>query len=426
MSKNSSQNHDNSVQIWFRVGKFGAGYKGDHPGKDAFKFFGTAGAIGLLVYGGVKLINLFFGKKENRDKGAAQASQPSFQTQGPVLESTTPKSEPPKAETLNETIQKSQAQAEDGLLTNIISAGDICFLCGPTGVGKSTLAMQIAIKIASGKVSTLLPDDSPCEPQHVIYYDGENSDDVMKKRYGQSKEPYPDDLKRIINCRFESTEKLLDDFEYRIFNCGKPTTVIVDNMFSLFNSMTGPEAKDFLNRIQSIQNRSTNKVTFIIVNHTTKEFKENSPLLIKHIDGSSSFTNLATSILGIAPSRFPEQVMLKVIKSRNHANDKSVLIEKLNDEDYLHFEYVKTMTESEALPVKAKGTPEPKTEKKAQAEETPFGIHNPNGTKRITPEIEDQIKRLAKNGMNQGEIAKKVGFSRKSVNKVLNRKIVTV
>ena len=351
--QNISFNNDNQQElesVSLSLGRYGSiRARGKDPVKlidqTCMKVFGWA--IGGLV--AVKLVSWGVDKFTQWIDSKCGTKNTSTPTKEPPTDYTpyedvTGKTEPQPTVKPLTVVLNEDAPKQVNLVGDLITDGDICIIAGAPGQMKSILAMQLAIEISTGLKSKLIPDDEDKEsPVKTFYYDGELDDSEIRKRYAGKEDIYLWNITRISDTQeFGSTEKLLDHVESTVMKANHPSCVVFDNMYCLFEGLNAGKAVEILKRIKSIKNKAQNPTTFIIVAHPTKEYDPQHPMELKHIAGSSNFTNLATTVIGICPSRLGDEYkVLQVLKKRSGSKYKGkILLEKLGEEDYLHLEYV--------------------------------------------------------------------------------------
>ena len=280
----------------------------------------------------------------------------------------------PAEETLRdeETLSSSECKVSDllkkqqnapevpDLISGIIRPGDIHILAGKSGLGKSFYALALAYKFSSGRPSTIIPSDVECKPMRVFYYDGELEDEEFIRRCQGNTPVAYSNIVRIGNPGFNSIDAFMYDVDQKVSKESSDVAVIVDNMDSMFEDLNKKTANQLRNRIKTIQARFPYKLTFVIVGHPTKDYDEFAEMQIKHIAGSSTFTNMASSISIIAPTRFGEGYsMLRILKYREgKKNSEEVFVAKMVDEPYPHPEFDRVELLKDALPLKAKASKE--------------------------------------------------------------------
>lgn len=283
--------------------------------------------------------------------------------------------EPEETQRDEETLSSSECKVSDllkkrqnapevpDLISGIIRPGDVHILAGKSGLGKSFYALAFAYKFSSGRPATIIPSDVECKPIKVYYYDGELEDEEFIRRcQGNTPDAYSN-IVRIGHPGFNSIDAFMNDVEQKVLIESSDVAVIVDNMDSMFEDLNKKTANQLRSRIESIQAKCPFKLTFVLVGHPTKDYDEFAEMQTKHISGSSSFTNMASSISIIAPTRFGEGYsMLRVLKYRNgKKNSEKVFISRMVDEPYPHPEYDRVELLNDALPLKAKASKESKS-----------------------------------------------------------------
>ena len=246
------------------------------------------------------------------------------------------------------------------LISGIIRPGDVHILAGKTGLGKSFYALAFALKFSSGRPTTIIPSDVECKPMKVFYYDGELEDEEFIRRCQSNALDAYSNIIRVGHPGFNSINAFMSDVDQKVSKESSDVAVIVDNMDSMFEDLNKKTANQLRNRIDAIQAKYPFKLTFVFVGHPTKEYDEFAEMQINHIAGSSTFTNLASSISIIAPTRFGEGYsMLRILKYRNgKKNSERVFVARMVDEPYPHPEFDRIEFLKNALPLKAKASKE--------------------------------------------------------------------
>lgn len=260
----------------------------------------------------------------------------------------------PSCRNVSDLVDSEEISQTTPLINGIIDMEDIHILAGDSNIGKSFYALAYAFKAASGKPSPIVPDDCPCEPCKVFYYDGELVDGEFRRRCLGVDKATLANIERISNCSFNSTDEFMDDVERRVLKCDKDVVVDSDNMFSLLENLSPKQANTLLKRIQALRKKTNRKITFIFVAHTNKEYDMYSPLLKQHIDGSYRFVNMAASISAVTVTKHDENTkMLKLLKFRNSYKDKNIVyVEEMVDESYPHPIFKRYDKEENVLPIK--------------------------------------------------------------------------
>lgn len=212
---------------------------------------------------------------------------------------------------------------------------EVAVLYGPTGLGKSVLAVQIAESLARGV--PFPPFDSPqpgCEvpPQRVLYLDFELTRVQFAQRYTTTSDdglategPYqfsPDLLRaelywdgRLIDGYEDFTDMIFEDIERRIDE-HEADVLICDNITFLSQSSTANASIAFrlMNRLQALKKERF--ISVLAVAHTPKHFSH-LPLTENDLQGSVDLAKVADSMFAIGRSSLGnDQRYIKHVKAR--------------------------------------------------------------------------------------------------------------
>ena len=200
---------------------------------------------------------------------------------------------------------------DDGqLVGKLIYQGDKAIIFSEPGTGKTTLTMGIALDIAQGRVSRIVPsDDGVHASQDVFFYDGENDEEDYKKIFGDHAVE-TERLHFIRKFYFKNTTSWLNDLRKRLNGVKGNVTIVLDNISCILHTHNPNLIRElFLKEFAKIQSDYVSgKVTFIIVAHTNKQ---------KDLMGSANQTNFATSVLKLS-SKDERYLQLEVIKNRKY------------------------------------------------------------------------------------------------------------
>lgn len=244
----------------------------------------------------------------------------------------------PKDQSVNEIRnERTITNYDDGqLVGKLIYMGDKAVIFSEYGTGKTVLTMGIALDIAHGRVSKIVPCDNGIhKPQTVFYYDGESDPEDYVNIFGDH-EIDTENLHVIRKFYFKDPNAWLNDVRKNLKDVPGDATVILDNIsciVSTFNPNTIREL--FLRDFTMIQNDfAPRKVTFIVVAHTNKQ---------KELMGSNNQNNFATSVLKLV-KQGDDYLRLEVIKNRKYGDMKgnSYLLAKrvVTDTGFKYDEYV--------------------------------------------------------------------------------------
>ena len=185
---------------------------------------------------------------------------------------------PPKARLLHEFVRATEGQGSDELLRQrYLCRGGGLLLCGPTGIGKSSLALQCAILWALGRGCFGI---IPARPLKSLFIQAENDDgDLAEMRDGicaglhLSAAEIKEAAERIIVAREDSRTSLLFFIEVvePLLEAHKPDLLWIDPAFAYLGGETNSQ-KDvgtFLrNRLNPLLRQYD--CAAVIVHHTNK------------------------------------------------------------------------------------------------------------------------------------------------------------
>lgn len=210
--------------------------------------------------------------------------------------------------------------------------GEISFLVGDTGIGKSILAVNIANSIAEGKeldekFSVIL------EGNAVLYYDFELSDKQFEKRFPN--ETFSDNFYRVdINPKCVEKNFSFQDIKRDIESTGAKI-IIIDNItaLSLKPTADADAAIGIMKRLHKL--KLEQNISILVLAHVPK-IPIGTPISINHLAGSKILSNFADSIFFIARSKESKDVRyLKQVKSRNAEEQEGVFVCKIVEKDNL-------------------------------------------------------------------------------------------
>jgi len=201
--------------------------------------------------------------------------------------------------------------------------GELAFMFGSTGIGKSILAVQIADAIAKG--AKIQGFDGTQTPMKVGYFDFELSDTQHLRRYSDengnvyqfsgnfwSFEINPD---LSIPKGMNSQDFLLSEIEKKIIK-HRLEVVVIDNLSALNSNVTeSKDASELMQKLQSLKKRQ--KISMLVIGHTPKR-DINRPLTRNDMQGSMNLMNFCDSAFCIGESVKESNIRyLKQIKVRD-------------------------------------------------------------------------------------------------------------
>lgn len=169
------------------------------------------------------------------------------------------------------------------LVDGLIPAGYILMIFSPEGIGKSVLAYNLALSIATGTKFI----DLPTQAGSVLYMDEENPDSYMRDILEQmlkARNFTPDSLEgRFITGRFALLGKQPAEWcppLEKSVEILKPTLLVFDTLSSLLPFQENVEndaamMKGLLRHVRSVKDRSPT-TTILILHHPSKS-KNNRP-----------------------------------------------------------------------------------------------------------------------------------------------------
>ena len=225
--------------------------------------------------------------------------------------------------------------------------GEVCLLAGKTGVGKSILAYQIADGLARGKSILGQPNDT--EAQIVLYLDFELLQGSMKMRFKNYHSPdnfLRPDMTQIlkdfgVNFDFSAISMLVDETG--------AAALIVDNI-SAVSLKTLADADQALKLVKWAKYlQSSREISILLIAHTPK-LRETREFNIYDIAGSSQIHNFIDSaIILCQSSKDFSRRYIKSVKNRNCEGYNKVMEIEINSQDWLHFDFVGWVEESELI-----------------------------------------------------------------------------
>lgn len=298
-----------------------------------------------------------------------------------------------KVQTGNETILNAKQEKDPvHLYPVLVIENELTILFAETGVGKTILAMQMAISIAeNGNI--------------VLYFDLELNDKQFQKRFTNEigiSYTFPDNFYRASferNCEIPVWLAYEEYFLNSVLEQVKSknaTVIIIDNLTKLVagDTDTAKGTIPILEKLKKLM--TTHSLTIIVIEHN-KKVDNNRPIQINDLQGSKMKANFADAVFTIGRSvnakdtRYIKQ--LKVRGGEEEYTTDNVLVCELSfDKGYLSFKEINTQNEYSLL------KPMTDEEKKVRIE---------------------KVKELSKNGMSQREIAKELQIGLSTVNKYL-------
>lgn len=224
-----------------------------------------------------------------------------------------------------------QMEQPTELVKHILVEHETTILFGDTGLGKSTMAMQMAIDVAS-------------TGRKVLFVNFELSQQQLAKKFPEKQIP---DTLFIANIDYtlmhDVTDQscILSEIEMLALQHGTEV-IIIDNLTNLcINSKEGGEAGNVMLRLISL--RMSHNWSMLILAHVPKR-KPSDPLSLNDLAGSKILSNLADNVIGLNKSKLGgDKRYIIQLKYRSfpieldYANVQELTL-RMSD-GYLHFEY---------------------------------------------------------------------------------------
>lgn len=216
------------------------------------------------------------------------------------------------------------------LVPHVLVEHETTILFGDTGLGKSTLAMQMACEVAG-------------RGRRVLYVNFELSQQQWARRFPGKDFPASLLIASVDYTRMHDVTDqslILDEIQRLALENGV-SVVVVDNLTNLcVNSKEGGEAGNVMLRLISL--RMTHDWTMLILAHVPKR-KPGDPLSLNDLAGSKILSNLADNVVGLNRSKKGRDLRYLIqLKYRSFAielDSKSVQeLRMVTTDSWLHFE----------------------------------------------------------------------------------------
>lgn len=260
----------------------------------------------------------------------------------------------------NDWIKEAQSRPKPKMLFGELwHENEICILFADTNLGKSILAVQSGVSIASGRSTCGLKNEVVA--QKVLYFDFELSDKQFENRYSTDYSEhyvFPSNFIRAeINDEFAC--KNVEDFEMEFIKSLETTIIeetikiiIIDNLTYLKNETEkAKDALSLMKELKAVKNKYN--LSMLILAHTPKR-DSSKPLTKNDLSGSKMLINFCDSAFAIGESSSEKGIKyIKQIKQRNteqsYGADNVILchIEKISS--FLQFSFVDFGNEYEHL-----------------------------------------------------------------------------
>lgn len=255
--------------------------------------------------------------------------------------------------------------AKRRLFGDLWREGELVLLFADTGLGKSALAVQIACALAGGE--PIEPFATEAEPQRVLYFDFELTDEQFAARYSeneaaeQSAETSDEPLfpLKFIRCSprevWQIPEEFDDEQDFIIHSIADTIqfvgakVVVLDNLTWLSaGTHNSVAAQRLMRTLLTLRNQFG--LSILVLAHTPK-MRSLSPIGLNHLQGSKMLANFADNVVAMGRSSTSAALRyLKPIKQRNASADlgeKNVAVMRLGKHGrMLRFTFVANEPES--------------------------------------------------------------------------------
>lgn len=184
----------------------------------------------------------------------------------------------------------------DSVLGGGIVKGSAVLLAGDPGIGKSTLLLQIALKMSSGKDT-------------VLYVSGEESEEQIKLRADRISPTERSGSKKGSNLLLISNTNT--DLVSEVIQKTNPSLVIIDSIQTMesenVSGLSGSVGQVRYGAFQFIKIAKTFGIPIIMVGHVTKEGMVAGPMVLSH---------MVDTVLFLEGEKFTRTRILRSLKNR--------------------------------------------------------------------------------------------------------------
>ena len=219
------------------------------------------------------------------------------------------------------------------MLNHLARRGELTVLFSPTGVGKSTLALQLAVNVARGTSihDELLPNAHP--PAEVLYVDLENSKRIIAQRIEKGFEGQ--ERLTILKPKVDA-DNLKDPAFFmgsliQAYAMSEAALVVIDNLSCIY--MDGEKKSEANKLITPLHELAQQGPAVVCIAHTPKRLP-NTPITLSDLAGSAQFGNRPDHIFALNKTNAAGQVYLIEFKARED--------EKLFEHDVILMEQATT------------------------------------------------------------------------------------
>lgn len=279
---------------------------------------------------------------------------------------------------------------------NFVFEKELVLIGGPSNSGKSIAGMDVILAASTGihhwgdgfqqevRCKSLLIDSEMNDRQWGSrYYGVEGIDNIYRATFW---------TERYYG---KEIEDVLDYMERLLSSEDAPQLVVVDNISTISSLVSPTEVLRFVFELKRLKEKYN--CTMILISHTNKK-QPGKPIGLDDFRGSKVLVNMVDSVVAICPTNEGQDTKcFKLLKSRCCKVPDTVYVVRIDEQPYLHFEYVAEVDEQEVLPQGKKSGPSPI----------------------ITEFDAEKILEMHKHGLSIREVSNNIGISKSSVGRFL-------
>lgn len=168
----------------------------------------------------------------------------------------------------------------DEVLGGGIVNGSVILLAGDPGVGKSTLLLQMALKLSENSTAKAVHKNFVSSSRPVLYISGEESEQQIKLRAQRISKN--DKNNSLLLLSLTNTDEAVNAIRET-----KPSLVIVDSIQTMesenLTGLSGSVGQVRYGALQFIRVAKTLNIPVILVGHVTKEGMVAGPMVLSHM-----------------------------------------------------------------------------------------------------------------------------------------------
>lgn len=296
----------------------------------------------------------------------------------------------------------------DYIIEPLVTAGNINVLLGCAGVGKSMAMIQIAMAASTGREADLTSEEKNVSPRATIFYRCEEYQGEFDQKYGNAQIIKTSGIKFMTKSKMKNPtmKGLLDEMSALAMTRTKDTFICIDSVNCFPDYNPGGFMTSLTTVIEAAKKRGTT-FTFLISAHY-EELENHKPLDTTKIVGGDEIIRKAGSVFAVRHERTGEQYrFIQILKEPKGTflPKNEVFVEKIevmqidNENWFTRLKYVCKKDMNKALPFKNKAEEEEDGSEQRRSR---------SGTLVWTEDMDDRLRKLAKEGYSQRGIARKL------------------